>query len=122
MFFHELLGKRLDNHESSVGLIVKNLPTWEPGPGEKQSTISFYYWYYGSHALFQHGGKDWGRWNKRLKQALVKNQRPNGCEKGSWDPLGEWGAPGGRVYATALNALTLEVYYRYARVGAGSEK
>jgi len=27
-----------------------------------------------------------------------------------------WGTQGGRVYSTALNALTLEVFYRYTSV------
>ncbi|MHC5012073.1 MAG: hypothetical protein ACYTG6_14190, partial [Planctomycetota bacterium] len=35
--------------------------------------------------------------------------------KGSWDPVGLHGTEGGRVFATALMATTLEVYYRYAR-------
>ena len=35
---------------------------------------------------------------------------------GSWEPIDRWGGEGGRVYATAINALTLEVYYRYANV------
>ena len=43
-------------------------------------------------------------------------QRRAGCEDGSWDPVGEWGAAGGRVYSTAICAMTLEVYYRYLRV------
>ena len=30
--------------------------------------------------------------------------------------VGEWGIAGGRVYATALGAMTLEVYYRFRRV------
>ena len=38
------------------------------------------------------------------------------CEDGSWDPaVDKWGSIGGRVYATAINVLTLEVYYRYPR-------
>lgn len=28
-------------------------------------------------------------------------------EHGSWDPVGPWGSVGGRVYATAINSLTL---------------
>jgi hypothetical protein len=36
-------------------------------------------------------------------------------EHGSWDPVDPWGSAGGRVYSTAINALTLEVYYRYYR-------
>ncbi|MFP6612556.1 MAG: hypothetical protein VB835_09625 [Pirellulales bacterium] len=36
-------------------------------------------------------------------------------DAGSWDPKNaHWGGKGGRVYATALGALCLEVYYRYS--------
>ena len=42
------------------------------------------------------------------------------CDDGSWDPaVDKWGSIGGRVYATAINVLTLEVYYRYAHVFGG---
>jgi hypothetical protein len=37
----------------------------------------------------------------------------DGPHAGSWDPDPVWGGHGGRVYATAVAALTLEVYYRY---------
>ena len=30
--------------------------------------------------------------------------------------MDRWSSEGGRVYATAMAALTLEVYYRYPRV------
>jgi hypothetical protein len=33
-----------------------------------------------------------------------------------------WSGEGGRVYATAINALTLEVYYRYANVFGTRDK
>jgi hypothetical protein len=32
---------------------------------------------------------------------------------GSWDPYGSSGTRGGRVYQTAVGALSMEVYYRY---------
>jgi hypothetical protein len=91
-------------------------PVWQ------DTRIDFYYWYYASLALFQFDGPDgakWRAWNENMKSALVKNQlaAPAGCRSGSWDPLDIWSrAGGGRVYATAINALTLEVYYRYANV------
>jgi hypothetical protein len=91
-------------------------PVWEEG------RIDFYYWYYASLALFQFDGPDgakWRAWNENMKAALVKNQLAGaaGCRSGSWDPLDIWSrAGGGRVYSTAINALTLEVYYRYANV------
>jgi hypothetical protein len=56
-----------------------------------------------------------------MKAAIVPNQRKGGPldgtvqdVDGSWDPvswLRVYG--GGRVYTTAINALSLEVYYRY---------
>jgi len=67
----------------------------------------------------------WRKWNEPMKNALVPNQQAakGGCRNGSWDPEGDrWGFEGGRVYATALNALTLEVYYRYASVFVGGAK
>ena len=39
-----------------------------------------------------------------------------GCARGSWPPTDQWGAHGGRIYSTALAVLTLEVYYRFAKV------
>ena len=84
-------------------------PAWEP------RRLNFYYWYYATYAQFQVGGQAWERWNPAMKEALLPHQRQGGCEDGSWDPIDEWGGPGGRVYATAINALTLEIYYRYER-------
>jgi hypothetical protein len=95
---------------------VADLPEW------KTNTIDFYYWYYASLALFQYDGPEgpmWKKWNEPMKTALVPNQHTgkDGCRNGSWNSeTDRWGCEGGRVYATAINALTLEVYYRYANV------
>jgi len=43
-------------------------------------------------------------------------------EHGSWDPLDPWGSAGGRVYSTAINALTLQVYYRYNKIDQAVKK
>ncbi len=90
-------------------LLLQELPAWD---GRDYQGVSFYYWYYGTLAMFQWGGEDWQTWNQALQQALLPTQRPGG----SWDPLGEWAFVGGRVYSTALNALSLETYYRQDRV------
>ena len=74
-----------------------------------------YYWYYGTYALFQTGGKAWKSWNTAFKSAVLAMQSKSGGRKGSWDPIGPWGYAGGRVYATAILSLGLEVYYRYPR-------
>ncbi len=76
-----------------------------------------YYWYYATLALYQHGGQPWSRWNSQIRDRIVHLQRTSGHQTGSWDPDGsQYGAKGGRIYCTALAALTLEVYYRYLRL------
>ena len=78
--------------------------------------VDVYAWYYETYALFQVGGRPWKTWNTALKRTLTKSQvKKRGCAQGSWDPIGVWGYSGGRVYSTALTALTLEVYWRYPR-------
>ena len=49
-----------------------------------------------------------------LTKALLGSQVKSGAaEAGSWDPEADrWGWAGGRVYATAMNVRTLEIYYR----------
>ncbi len=73
----------------------------------------FPYWFFGSHAMFQLGGKDWESWERHLLDAVMKSQRQDECSKGSWDPQG---SPLGRVGSTALLTLCEEVYYRYDRI------
>ena len=74
---------------------------------------NLYLLYYGNLALFQHQGWIWEDWNDRVREHLVRRQRPRGPRAGSWDPTGPWSESGGRVLSTALATLTLEVYYRY---------
>jgi hypothetical protein len=78
---------------------------------------NLYYWYYGTLGSFQAGGDYWKKWNAKLKEALVPNQCKDGDNDGSWAPDDVWGAWGGRVYSTALACLSLEVYYRYEKLG-----
>ncbi|HVJ81518.1 MAG TPA: prenyltransferase/squalene oxidase repeat-containing protein, partial [Planctomycetia bacterium] len=74
---------------------------------------NFYYWYYGTVALFQVGGVQWERWNDSLQGALLGAQRRQGHLKGSWDPQSPVDHDGGRIYSTAIATLSLEVYYRH---------
>lgn len=97
--------------------MATNPPSWDRA-GEA-SGCNEYFWYYGSLSMLlgrdQEGGIDrWREWNAGLKRTLVDNQCQQGPRRGSFDPVGHWAAHGGgRVYQTALNILTLEIYYRY---------
>ncbi|MEW6073958.1 MAG: hypothetical protein AB1726_15360 [Planctomycetota bacterium] len=46
-------------------------------------------------------------WNEALRRAVLGAQRAEGSARGSWDPVGPWGWAGGRVYSTAMMALSL---------------
>jgi hypothetical protein len=88
-----------------VDIILQHLPHWNKPRNDK---INMYYWYWGTRAMFQYGGKNWHKWGFALKNALLDNQRTEGCASGSWDPLDLWGMVGGRVYSTAINCMTLQ--------------
>jgi hypothetical protein len=100
--------------------MAKYPPVW----GDANKGVNLYYWYYGTLCMFQMGGKHWTDWNMAMKKSLVDNQRKGGPTDGtandvdgSWDPVGGGHVPrGGRVFSTALGALSLEVYYRYLPV------
>jgi Ca-activated chloride channel family protein len=108
-----------DPRLAAANLLVADLPEMS---GTK---VDYNYWYFGSIALFQYDGPDgplWKKWNEPMKNALVSAQKTkkDGCLDGSWEPAASrWGDEGGRVWATAINTLTLEVYYRYANVFGG---
>jgi len=82
-----------------------------------------YTWYYATLASFHCGGDQWDRWNRGLQAAALPLQRQDGGDlAGSWDPDPFWGGHGGRVYSTALMALSLEVYYRQAPIFRGETR
>jgi hypothetical protein len=82
--------------------------------------IDDHFEFFGSHAMFQVGGKRWDEWSRAREAAVVARQRAAGDETGSWDPPPDGaGSQGGRIDATALNALCLEVYYRYDKLLVG---
>ena len=54
-------------------------------------------------------------WNDKLRDSLTHAQCKDGHESGSWyfangDQSSRWG---GRLYCTAMAAMTLEIYYRH---------
>jgi hypothetical protein len=102
-----------------IDILMANLPDWNRPRNDRVDT---YYWYCGTCAVFQYGGENWNKWSVAVKKALLENQRAGGCADGSWDPVGKWDMVGGRVSSTALNCLTLEAHYRYARTGPDESK
>lgn len=126
LLLETLLGWRLDCPlvERQRTLLLRDRPDADRMQGGDPTQLhSYYYWYYGTVALFQLGGAAWDQWNAQLRDAILPLQNreklDNGERRhvhGSWPPYanrwGKWGRMGGRVYTTALCVLTLEIYYR----------
>ncbi len=107
--------------KSQAAECARNVPVWE------HEKIDYYYWYYASLALYQVDGPHWKTWESAMVKTLFANQRgwrpeDKGTtaqtldEHGSWDAVDAWSGAGGRVYATAINCLTIEVWTRYKRM------
>ncbi len=94
---------------------------WKPGQAvpedrKDQFRSGMYYNYYATQVMSQYGGDQWQTWNEEMRDFLVATQSTAGAAKGSWffqDPDEGGYLHGGRLYATTLAAMTLEVYYRY---------
>jgi hypothetical protein len=108
--------------------VVEDLPT----VSKDNLSIDYYYWYYGSLALNQldgpdsprRSGKYWTAWNKSMVAALLalQDHKPHACSNGGWVVPDRWSYAGGPIYATAINVLTLEVYYRYENAFGGTRR
>jgi hypothetical protein len=96
----------------STGQLLASIPD--------SDRINLYYWYYATLALHHRqqaseaAAAAWHAWNDALTTTLLGKQVTSGTNAGSWDPDCLWGGYGGRVYTTAVAAMCLEVYYRYA--------
>lgn len=111
--------------EPAARRVVADLPR----TGKDGLEADYYYWYYGSIALHQFDGPDsprssgkyWGPWNKAMVEALTTTQThdPKSCRDGGWLRPDRWCHSGGPIYATAINVLTAEVYYRYENAFGG---
>jgi hypothetical protein len=88
---------------------MKNQP-----PELAVSLGDMYYYYYATQVLHHLEGDDFDLWNYRMRQHLLATQEQEGEMAGSWGPEGvPHGDRGGRMYATSLALLTLQVYYRH---------
>ncbi len=110
---------------TAIGLLIRmfrGMPHTDPrilGGAEYfqrvgRSNGDVYFNYYVSLFLFHVGGSIWENWNPKLREHLINTQSTDGHEAGSWYFDNPYGREGGRLYTTAMCAMTLEVYYRFS--------
>ena len=100
--------KDADDVNKSIGLLAK----WGPD-SKKDRVANMYYNYYATQVMKQYGGDKWRAWNSGMRDFLVKQQEKEGAAAGSWMFDERWASQAGRLYATSLSCMTLEVYYRF---------
>jgi HEAT repeat protein len=115
----------LRSHPFCIGsantILTKQLPRLVPKkPGDFDAfNVDFefpmYTLYYCTLSMHMMGGKYFSQWDKALRDLMLATQKKNGCERGSWPGTGADGICGS-LYTTAVGALTLETYYRYAPI------
>lgn len=84
-----------------------------PGKYDRNS----YYFYYATQVMHNLPGPEWDEWNRATRRYIIETQEKEGCAAGSWNPelptVDAHRNEGGRLLITAVNTLSLEVYYRY---------
>ena len=117
LFCRRILGAPQDDPmlQRQADIVIANLP--DPSRLTMNSAegldSSYYTWYIGTLAMFFTGGEYWNRWNSTMRETAISQQRRVGHLRGSWDGKDRWSWAGGRLYATAMMVLSLEIYYRY---------
>jgi hypothetical protein len=110
----EMGGERIDELAASEATrqLLATLPN--------RQRMNLYYWYYATLALHHRSlagdsnAAAWRAWNDAITSVLLESQLTSGPDAGSWNTNTMWGGYGGRVYTTAMAAMCLEAYYRYA--------
>jgi len=111
--------EKLADFEKSI---AENPPKWE------HKKLDYYYWFWAAMFMQQRSGKARDTWWEAASEVLTKHQRgwheldtkaerttaAKLAEHGSWDAVDAWSTAGGRVYATAMGALTLSMPWRFA--------
>ena len=123
---------------SSIGLLCRIYLGWkQEHPGLRRGVQLFneaghhpsnmYYNYYATMFMFQHAenprSESWRKWKDSVMPFLLETQ----ATRGGPHRIGSWHFPGsgleaglsdvgGRLYNTALAAMTLQISYRYERV------
>lgn len=71
--------------------------------------------FYATAAAWNIGGQCWRRASKELAQVTL-NQEKQGQQRGSWNPIGDFGHTNGRAGASAVAMMTTEIWYRYSHL------
>lgn len=118
---------------TAIGLLLRLFRGWPTSDPriltgvnhlEKQgiSGHDIYRNYYTTLLLFHVDARIFQNWNPNMRDSLVRSQMRSGHAAGSWHFEDKFGDVGGRLYTTAMAAMTLEVYYRFSPIYLNAEQ
>lgn len=122
---YEIEKKSYEISVTAMALLSRMYLGWGRNDGDLRAGVALidkrgpyenlYYSYFATQVMKNWGGREWERWNGRLRDDLVAWQEKEGDARGSWAPRdrADCSRAGGRLLTTCLSTLTLEVYYRY---------
>jgi len=90
---------------AGVDYLMENTP--------RRGRLSSYYWYYSTQVIYHMQGEYWERWKVKIRKLLEEEQVTKGRMAGTWNPRDRWEQRAGRLYATSMKLLILEVFYRH---------
>ena len=105
------LGWQQDEPDLQAGatFLMNSIP---PEDADALGSLSQYF--FTTQVLHHLSGDDFDLWNHHVREHLLRFQQTSGDVAGSWNPQGtDFGAQGGRMYATVVSLLTLQNYYRH---------
>jgi hypothetical protein len=85
-------------------------------PVQKED-VGLYFLMFSRLALHHFGGPEWDEWNHKSREVILARQDKGDVftrehRRGSWSPVAEeWMEEGGRLMATSMAVMALEVYY-----------
>ncbi|MEE2813990.1 MAG: prenyltransferase/squalene oxidase repeat-containing protein [Verrucomicrobiota bacterium] len=111
MFCQQLIGNpKAPNYKARQGESAKLLSANPPSAALNTHAAGcgmYHYYFYGTLAMFHHGGTPWQDWEDKLISPLMKAQNTDG----SWDPVAsKKPATKSKVISTAWATMCLSVY------------
>lgn len=118
---------------TAIGLLLRLFRNWSHSDPRVLAGVQYltdrgvsvsdiYRNYYVTLLLFHVGGPSFELWNPRMRESLVQSQSHSGHSAGSWYFDDKFAETGGRLYTTAMAAMTLEVYYRFSPIYLNSDR
>lgn len=118
---------------TAIGLLLRLFRNWPHSDPRVLTGVNYleqqgisnhdiYRNYYATLLLYHVGGPAFKQWNERMRDSLVQTQERKAHAAGSWYFDDKFGEVGGRLYTTAMAAMTLEVYYRFSPIYLNSDR